>query len=536
MPHVNLNSKTPQLNPIKIPSFSDKHPKITKVLEITGIVLGIFAIISAITLIVGIAFGFPGGLAIGGAVLLGVGISILAGAVVSLVKRELANRKNLHSQRLLKQETQRRKDIQALNPRLNFDVKDSWPLYDQIKHLFANFDFFINSHTKSILKQIRLDDSDLSRNILVPSKPKILEKNTHLEIGSDSEELFETPRSQSSISEVLNRKDVMEEILLDEHTSLYELAEEVISNHKLCVELLESRRQLLSEENLQHKSLNIPGVESRNFHLVDVCSRIIDGLSSAGGVLSVKIPALSKNMQKIYVAVVTILVIGAISTVVLTAAFVSGGIFLLPLLLAVALGGAVVVASSAHVLKLFLSKTNRNKKEQIEELKESLDINKLKVISDLQNQLLVSLQFTLNKEKQNAAKHANINEKYALIRQTLAKNPEKLGSLFSELRRLLQQLRMEDSDIDYTVAELLSGEIVNTDRRIQEILKQYDQISSAIQLAEEEQKYLWSNFEVTQNDMMSLYQDFINLLEQTKEIMDSAQKIQDELIQALERS
>lgn len=82
--NIDPSLKNPHINPIRVPvSFRERSPKTAAALRITGIVLGIIAIVAATVLLVtGVSCGFPISV-----VLLGLGSAVLLGGAVSLVKK-----------------------------------------------------------------------------------------------------------------------------------------------------------------------------------------------------------------------------------------------------------------------------------------------------------------------------------------------------------------------------------------------------------------------------------------------------------------
>lgn len=512
--NIDPSLKNPQINPIRVPvSFREKHPQYALALRIVGIVLGILAVVAATVLLVtGVSCGFPLGV-----VLLGMGSAALLGGAVSLVKKAATHWKERIRNKLLSSKTWDYQGIQKCNPKLNLEVPNTWLLFDRVKDLLSNYKLSVDSHTSSILEEICLDDNE------VPPMQHLI-----LENFSSS---FSYKKHFVSGAERGENRDSLRELLLDEHTSLKELVDDIVDNHKQCIELLEKRKDLLITEG-HSSSLHLPGVEHRNLHLTQICSHIIDGLSGAGGVLSIKVPKLSPKMKKVWVAMTTVFMVSAVTAVVLAAIFASGGAFFIPILASVAVAGGLLVVVFSYLTRWLLSKTKKNRQELIQGIKRSLDFNQLKAITDLQMQLLISLQYALEKEKTTALKHKDLQRRMAILKQSLARDIGDFGEVMHSMRERLAQLCIKEEEDTYT------SNLLQTDETLKALSQKYSRLRNAVLAKEEEERALLKSNETNkmQEDLIELYGYFSDFLQYTKNVISIAISMQNDLIKRVERN
>ncbi|WP_041538083.1 hypothetical protein [Chlamydia pecorum] len=512
--NIDPSLKNPHINPIRVPvSFRERCPKTAAALRITGIVLGIIAIVAATVLLVtGVSCGFPISV-----VLLGLGSAVLLGGAVSLVKKAVTSWKEHNRNNLISSKTWNYQGIQKCNPKLNLDVPNTWPLFDRVKDLLSNYKLSVDSHTSSILEEIYLDDKEVP-----PLQHLILE---------NSSSSFSYKKHFVSGAERSENRDSLRELLLDEHTSLKEIVDDIVDNHKQCIELLEKRKDLLITEG-HSSSLHVPGVEHRNLHLTQICSHIIDGLSAAGGVFSIKVPTLSPNMKKVWVAVTTVLMVSVVTAIVLAAIFASGGAFFIPVLASVAVSGGLLVVVFSYLTRYLLSKTKKNRRELIQGIKRSLDFNQLKAISDLQAQLLISLQYALEKEKATALKYKDVQRRMAVLKSSLARDFGDFGEIMQNIRARLAELRIREED------DVYSSDLLHTDETLKALSQKYSRLRNAVLVKEEEEKKLLKSNEANkmQEDLIELYGYFSDFLQYTKNVVSIAISMQNDLIKKVERN
>lgn len=512
--NIDPSLKNPHINPIRVPvSFREKHPRSASALRIMGIVLGIIAIVAATVLLVtGVASGFPVSV-----VLLGLGSAALLGGAVSLVKKAVTSWKERNRNNLISSKTWDYRGIQKCNPKLNLDIPNTWPLFDRVKDLLSNYKLSVDSHTSSVLEEIRLDDEGIA-----PMQHLILERSSD-DFSYNKYFTSDADRSEDS--------DPLRELLLDEHTSLKELVDNIVDNHKQCIELLEQRKDLLITEG-HTPSLHLPGVEHRNLHLTQICSYIIDGLSAAGGVLAIKVPRLSPKMKKVWVAVTTVLMVSAVTAVVLAAVFASGGAFFVPVLASVAVAGGLLVVVLSYLTRYLLSKTSKNRQEIIQGIKRSLDFNQLKAITDLQMQLLISLQCALEKEKNTALKYKDLQRRMAILKKSLARDIGDFGEVMHSMRERLAQLRIKEEEDTYT------SNLLQTDETLKALSQKYSRLRNAVLTKEEEERALLKSNETNkmQEDLIDLYGYFSDFLQYTKNVISVAVSMQNDLIKRVERN
>ncbi|SPN73234.1 IncA protein [Chlamydia serpentis] len=381
-----VSFKGPQLNPIKVnPNFFQKHSKIAQVVEITAVVLGILALLIGVFLVIGTPLGVPMSMIIGGC-LFASGGALFVGGTISMILHRSSRAKHLLNQAKLSLPILEQKELKSFDPSV---LKESWCLHNVV------------------VKQFR------KLNLNIPE----------------------------------NQRKILEQIEINPGTTLAEYAAMVSANYQECVKMLEYREELLEEETIYENTQFRAYLTYRNKVVTSIISNMVDGISKAGGVFSLKFSMLSSRMSSIHTTISVILGLGVVAAVMTVAAFIPGGIFAIPILLAVSMGLGLVVAGLSYLLRQMLSMTKFNRQQLSKDFIKTVDLNLFNQLISSQNLLFDILQGILKEEEtfslESQPWYRQIlitKELEPFLEEELRKNNEKIQKQLEARNRDLKRL------------------------------------------------------------------------------------------------
>ncbi|WP_100934039.1 IncA family protein [Candidatus Chlamydia corallus] len=396
MSNLPINFTDPKLNPIKVNlNFSEKHPKAARVVQLTAVVLGVLALLLGIALIIGIPFGAPISMILGGCLFAAGGALFASGTIAMILQNRHRHATNQINQKKLSQSLLRQKDLESLDSE---DLKKSWATHNSIVQQFKKLNLGVSPTERKVLDQVMLSDG----------------------------------------------------------SSLGEYADLISKDYEACVKLLEYRQELLKEETAYEETRPLQSLTHRNKVVMSTLSRITDKLTKAGGVFSLKFSMLSSRMSAIHITVSVILALGAVASVMAVAALVPGGIFALPLLLAVGINAGVIVVGLSYVLRQILSKTKRNRQDFYKDFVKTVDLDLISEMTSLQRFLFETLKGVLKEEEEISLGGQDWYTRY------LANIPVET-KLQEELRNTLQEIdnqtKKMEKDIEILEKEVNSGRL-----------------------------------------------------------------------------
>ena len=313
-------------------SFSDQHPKITKALQITGVVLTALAIIALIGCIAAVSAGAAIPLVVIGGIAATTGLLSAAVAIYS-AKKDL----NLHKQKQL---------------------TDTLPPDTVTEHV-----------------QYLTTDQSLGNQW-------------------NSLEALVKQLSQIDLTIRPQEKKLLQELFGSKYDTLSQTIEEIPARLSKTLSLLRSREELYRGEERHDRYIN-PPLSSKNRLLTQITSNMIRILPKSGGIFSIKANTLSKTSHTLYTLLKVALSLGVIAAVACLVIFLPPCLPFMIIIGLAALGLGVAAFLMARGIKYLLERSSINRKQLAKNIKEAIGTDVLTSMVHYQHQLLSNLHETL---------------------------------------------------------------------------------------------------------------------------------------------
>ncbi|BAE81426.1 conserved hypothetical protein [Chlamydia felis Fe/C-56] len=392
--------QSPNLNRVEIgKSFLDNNPKTARALQVVGIVLAVLSVFASIFLLVGTPIGLPISLALGGA-LLGLGGSMLFASVHSLANN--MKRGAIDKKRL-----------------------------NNIRTIWRSEEISPSNGTP--------EEIGLKYNLMV-------DKFSHLNMKLGK-----------------NEQSILEQIDREEGLELLESFNQITDNYQYCSRLLKEWQSVHSEEEFSQRDESYSSVVRKKEILVNLGNNIISGLSKSGGVFSLKMQTLSKTMKKVHAGITLGLVAGGIASVAVAAALIPGGLLALPMIVAAAIGIGIAVLSMSYAIKAILKRSKTNKKQLLNDLKSSIDINLLKDMTRHQDVLMGMLKLTLQADQTMALDREDFYTHYNTLQNSLQTLNEQLDEMEFMYRHLSSKMQQDAQNLEQKIVEATDAQFAQED-------------------------------------------------------------------------
>lgn len=324
---------TPRTFPLQINrSFSDKHPKVAKALQITAIALVSLSLIALIGCIAALS---------GGAVIPLVAIGGIS-AVTGLLSAALA----IYSAK------------KALAHKKQKQLADSLPLDTGTEHV------------------------------------QYLTTNNFRGNNWDTLEKLVQQFSQLDLTVHPSEKELLKEVFGTEYKSINQTIESISNRFAKIRSLLYQREQLYKGEERYNRYLNTPLLR-KNRILTQITSNMIRLLPRSGGVFSIKANTLSRTSHTLYTILKVSLSLGVIAAVASLVIFLPPSLPIIAALGLASLSLGIAAFLMARGIRYLLERSSINRKQLAEDIQKTIGPDVLNSMAYYQHQLLSHLHETL---------------------------------------------------------------------------------------------------------------------------------------------